>query len=70
MADYKGILVFGESSEGKISSITTEILGCGRQLADELQEELTCVLMGDQLGDTPQQSIAYGADKVYAVDDP
>ena len=26
--------------------------------------------MGDQLGDTPQQAIAYGADKVYAVDDP
>jgi electron transfer flavoprotein alpha subunit len=70
MADFKGILVFGETSEGKISSITTEILGCGRRLADELQEELTCVLMGEQVGDTPQQAIAYGADKVYAVDDP
>jgi electron transfer flavoprotein alpha subunit len=69
MADSKGIIVLGEIIDGKLSSITTEILGCGRKLADELKEELICVLIGEGLGDTPQKAIAYGADKSYTVDD-
>jgi electron transfer flavoprotein alpha subunit len=70
MAEFNGVLVFGESANGKLSSITTEILGCGRRLADELKENLTCVLAGTELGNAPQEAIAFGADKVIAIDDP
>jgi electron transfer flavoprotein alpha subunit len=70
MAESKGIMIFGEITDGKLSSITTEILGCGRKLAETLQEEVSCVLIGNQLGDAPQKAIAYGADKVYTADDP
>jgi electron transfer flavoprotein alpha subunit len=70
MADFNGVLVFGESANGKLSSITTEILGCGRRLADELKENLTCVLAGTELGNAPQEAIAFGADKVITIDDP
>ena len=70
MAESKGVMICGEMTDGKVSSITTEILGCGRQLADELKEELVCILIGDQLGDAPQKAIHYGADKVYTADDP
>lgn len=70
MAEFNGVLVFGETANGKLNSITTEILGCGRRLADELKESLTCVLSGTQLGNAPQEAIAYGADKVIAIDDP
>jgi len=42
----------------------------GRQLADILKEELFCILVGNQLGDTPQKAIAAGAEKVYTVEDP
>ncbi len=70
MAESKGVLVCGETIDGNISSITTEILGGGRRLADELKEELLCAVLGYQLGEAPQKAVVYGADKVYAVDDP
>jgi len=69
MAENKGIMIYGELVEGKLTSITTELLGCGRRLADELKEELMCILAGEKLGDTPKSAIAYGADKAYAVED-
>jgi electron transfer flavoprotein alpha subunit len=70
MAESKGIMIYGETTDGKLSSITTEILGCGRKLAETLQEEVICVLIGSQLEETPKKAITYGADKVYTVDDP
>jgi len=68
MAESKGIMVYGEVVDGKLTSITTELLGCGRQLADELKEDLFCILVGDQLGEAPQQTIAHGADKVLTAE--
>ena len=70
MAEPKNVIIFGEIANGNLSSITTEILGAGRKLAGELQDSVICVLIGNQLGETPQKAIAYGADKVYVVDDP
>jgi electron transfer flavoprotein alpha subunit len=68
MAEYKGILVCGELADGKLASITTELLGCGRKLADELKEGLSCLLASDAVGATSKEAIAFGADKVYAVE--
>lgn len=70
MTDYKGILIVGETNEGKPASITSELLGCGRKLADDLGEELSAVLMGSGIKAMAREIIACGADKVYAVDDP
>lgn len=69
MAEAKGIMVYGEIVDGNLSSITTELLGCGRQLADELKEDLACIFLGDQLGEAPKKAIAFGADKVYTAED-
>jgi electron transfer flavoprotein alpha subunit len=68
MAEYKGILVLGELADGKLASITTELLGCGRRLADELKQDLSCLLSGDKVGDAAKDAIAFGADKVYVAD--
>jgi electron transfer flavoprotein alpha subunit len=70
MAEYKGILVCGELADGKLASITTELLGCGRKLADDLKEELSCLLASDTVGGASKEAIAFGADKVYAVEHP
>jgi electron transfer flavoprotein alpha subunit len=70
MAENKGVLVLGETKEGKLASITTELLGGGRKLADDLGEELAVVLVGSGVAGLAQEAIAYGADKVYVVDDP
>lgn len=70
MAENKGIMIVGEMAEGKLAPITLELLGGGRKLADELGEDLSAVLMGSGMGDLAKDAIAFGADKVYVVDDP
>lgn len=70
MADNKGVLILGEVNEGSLSSISTELLGCGRKLADELGQELSALLIGSAVSGCAQEAIAYGADKVYVVEDP
>ena len=70
MAEYKGVMVYGEAAEGKLAAITTELLGCGRKLANELGEELSAVLAGSNISGLAKEAIAFGADKVYTVDDP
>ena len=70
MADYKGVMVFGEMAEGKLSAISTELLGCGKKLATDLGQELFAVLIGSGVGNIAAETIAFGADKVYVVDDP
>ena len=70
MAEYKGIMVYCEVAEGKLATITTELLGCGRKLADDLGQELCAVLVGRDVSSLAQEVIAFGADKVYVIDDP
>ena len=70
MAEYKGVIVHGELVNGKLPSITTELLGCGRSLADELNEDLSCILVSDTVGEASKEAIAFGADKVYTVENP
>ena len=70
MSDYKGIVIFSEIIDGKLSAITAELLGCGRKMADELGQALSSVIIGSDLGELPRKAIALGADRVYVVDDP
>jgi len=70
MAEYKGVMIFGEAAEGKLASIATELLGCGRKLADDLGQELSAVLVGSGISNLAQEAIAFGADKAYVVDNP
>ncbi len=70
MAEYKGVMTFCEATEGKLASSATELLGCGRKLADDLGQELCAVLVGSGISGLAQEAIAFGADKVYVVDDP
>ena len=70
MAEYKGVMIYGEVTEGKLAAITTELLGCGRKLADDLGQELCAVLAGSNISGLAQEVIAFGADKAYVVDDP
>ena len=66
----KGVLVFGESVEGKLASVTAELLGCGRKLAEDIGQEVSVVLAGSGVNGVSQEAISFGADKVYVVDDP
>ncbi len=70
MTEYKGVMIYGEVTEGKLAAIATELLGCGRKLADNLGQELCAVLAGSNISSLAQEAIAFGADKVYVIDDP
>ena len=70
MADATGILVFGEAPQGELSATSLELLAAGRTLADTLGQELSIGLIGADLAGAPQQAIAHGADKAYAVTHP
>ena len=70
MAEYRGVMVFGEAKQGKLAAIATELLGCGQKLANDLGQELCCLVVGSDISNLAQEAIAFGADKVYVVDDP
>jgi electron transfer flavoprotein alpha subunit len=70
MSEYKGIMVHCEVSAGKLTTIATELLGGGKKLADDLRIELYAFLAGSNVAGLAQEAIAFGADKVYVVDDP
>jgi len=68
MADNKGVMIFIELVDGKLSAIAKELLGAGRKLANDLKEELSAVAAGSGVANTAAEAIAFGADKVYVVD--
>ena len=70
MADGKGVLILGECADGKLASVSTELLGIGKKLAGELGEELVAVVLGDNVGNAPKDAVAFGADKVYVIQSP
>ncbi|MBI4199204.1 MAG: electron transfer flavoprotein subunit alpha/FixB family protein [Chloroflexi bacterium] len=70
MTSPRGVLIVGEHTNGQLGAPTLELLAHGRALATALGEELAIALLGESLGGLPQEAIAYGADKVYAVTDP
>lgn len=70
MAEEQGVMVYAETVGGKLAMITTELLGCGRKLADDLGQELSALLVGGEVGGLAQEVIAFGADKVYSVTGP
>ncbi|MGI6197779.1 MAG: FAD-binding protein [Candidatus Cloacimonadaceae bacterium] len=68
--DYQGIWVFAEQRAGVLAPVVFELLGKGRELADEMGCELSAVLLGHEVGSLTSQLIAHGADQVIVVDDP
>jgi electron transfer flavoprotein alpha subunit len=59
-----------EQNDGVIASVSWELMGKGRELADNLDGELCGVLVGHNVTDQASEAFLYGADKVYVIDDP
>ena len=66
---HRGIWVFAEQRDGELKSVDYELLAKGRELADTLKTELCAICFGHNISEV-ERLIAYGADKVYLVDDP
>lgn len=61
---YKGVWIFAEQRNGKVTSVAYELLGIGRKLADGLKADLSAVIFGATESEA-QELIKWGADKVY-----
>ena len=70
LEEYKGVYVFAQQVDNEISGIAFELLGKAKQLAGDLNEEVTAVLIGSGIKGLADQLAEYGADKVIVVDDP
>jgi len=69
LEDYKDVLVFAEQKDGKVVSVSYELLGAGKRLSSELGTKLLAVLLG--AGETEaRELIKWGADKVIVCSDP
>ena len=66
--EYKGVWVFAEQREGKLLNVAVELVGEGRKIADELNTELTAVLLGNNVDDLAEKLIKYGVDNVLYGD--
>lgn len=67
---YKGVWVYAEQRDGILAPVVSELLGKGTELAQDLDCELTAVLLGYNIGHLTEELIGYGADKVIVIDDP
>ena len=70
LSAYRDVWIFAEQKDGQIQSITYELLGEGRKLADQLGMQLCAVLLGHQMTERTAELIQRGADRVYLVDAP
>lgn len=70
LEEYKGVYIFAQQVDNELSSIAFELLGKGKDLANDLGTDVTAVLIGSGVKGLADQLAEYGADKVIVVDDP
>jgi len=66
---YQGVWVWVEQFQGEAASISWEMVGQGRRLADQRGTALTACVLGHNVEHNAKQAVAYGADRVFWVDD-
>ena len=69
LEEYKGVYVFAQQVDGEVSGIAYELLGKAKDLAKDLNAEVTAVLLGYGVKGLADSLAEYGADKVIVVDD-
>ncbi len=66
--EYKGVWTIAEISDGKIETVSYELLSWGKDLATKLNVELSSVVISNKV-ENLDSLIQYGADNVYYVED-
>ena len=68
--DASGVWVHLEHEDNELDTVSKEMLGRARLLADERGEEMTAVLLGSGAGQIAVEAVSFGADAVLVADDP
>lgn len=64
------VWVIADQIDCRILSVSFQLIGRARKLADDLETSVEAVLLGDNILEQPQELIAAGADKVYLGNSP
>ncbi len=67
---WRNVWVIAEHDGKQLKKHTLELVGKGRELADELGVRLEAVIVGDNVAHLAQPLFACGADKVYLAEHP
>ncbi len=70
MEQYKGVFIYAQQVDGEISPIAFELLGKAKDLAADLDTNVTAVLLGSGVKGLADQLAEHGADRVIVVDSP
>ena len=70
LEEYKGVFVFAQQVDNKLSNIAFELLGKARDLAKDLDTDVTAMLFGSDIKNLADELAEYGADRVIVVDSP
>ncbi|HYB03277.1 MAG TPA: electron transfer flavoprotein subunit alpha/FixB family protein [Nitrososphaerales archaeon] len=65
-----GVFVFLEQTAGILETVSLEVLGKGREIADQLGVSLTGILLGENLKESFKESTLGGADLVLVGESP
>jgi len=69
-SQYHGVWIIAEHRDGNLAGVTLELLGEGRKLAQQLGTDVSLALLGDNVDGLLDRAAAYGADRIYLVQDP
>ena len=70
LEEYKGVYIYAQQVDNELSSISFELIGKAKDLAKDLNAEVTAVLLGSNVKGLADALAEYGADHVIVVDDP
>lgn len=70
VSEFKGIMVYLEHSAGQLESVSLEILGKARELAERLATDVTGVILGYDIREFGEEAAQFGADRVLVADSP
>src|SRR5665647_3400404 len=72
LSEYKDVWIFAEQRGGKFMEVALELLGEGHKLSREIGPDckICAVLAGSDVELMVDELYAYGADKVYVIDNP
>jgi len=68
--DYRGVAIFIEVAEGLGAQVSWELIGKGRELAQQRKTKVLGLLLGHQVANIAREALAYGCDEVHVIDDP
>ncbi|RNC73140.1 MAG: 4Fe-4S dicluster domain-containing protein [Desulfuromonadales bacterium] len=68
LADYRGVWVFVEQTEGEPAKVSWELMGVGAQLAKSIGTELCAMVIGQNVEHLCHEAFSYGATKAYLLD--